>query len=474
MRPLEIALFVPLFLLLIPFPKTFQRKSTFVFSGLADLILVAHWLLEGYRWQMVPAFALTIILVAGRFLGLAKARPEWVTVVGRGVGALAVAVAALPPVLFPVPRLPEPGGPYQIGTLTYQWTDPARVEQYNPDPESPEAPRSIMVQIWYPALPAADAEPAPWLDRLDVAGPLIAGFFRLPPFFLDHATLVKTHGYAAAPPDPSGGRYPVLVYSHGWNGFRSANLNQSEALASRGYIVAAVDHTYGAMFTVFEDGQLAPNNRAILPAGPEDANYYRAAFQLEQTYAADLSFVLDQLALLDAGEIDGPLQGQLDLDRAGFFGHSTGGGAVVVACQQDERCQAGLAMDAWLEPLTDEALSTPLQQPFLFMRSENWASAENDARLARVVDGLEGPGYRMTILGTRHYDFTLLPLLTPLAAALGLKGPLEGSRTLAVISDYLVAFFDQHLKGLPQPLLDGPSDDHPEVEFERRKREIGD
>ena len=32
-----------------------------------------------------------------------------------------------------------------------------------------------------------------------------------------------------------------------------------------------------------------------------------------------------------------------------------------------------------------------------------------------------------------------------------------------VTSDYLLAFFDRHLKEKLSPLLDGPSPDHPEV-----------
>ncbi len=466
MRPLELILFLSLALLVIPFPKAVRRRSLFIFSGAAALILVLHLLLEGYRWQMVPAYALTIILVVAGALSLQKSVPAWLAVLGRALGGLAVILAILPPFLFPVPRLPEPGGPYAVGTVKFQWADPAREEAYNPDPNAPAAPREVMVQLWYPALPAPNAQTSPWMERLDVVGPEVARNLGLPPFFLDHAGLVRTHTYAAAPPDPAGGRYPVVVYSHGWTGFRANSLNQAEALASRGYIVAAVDHTYGAMVTVFNDGRVARNNPAILAGGEEDPAYWRAAGQLEATYAADLSFVLDQLARVESGAIASPLAGQMDLDRAGFFGHSTGGGAVVLACQRDARCQAGLSMDAWLAPLPEAALATPLAQPFLFMRSEVWASEQNDAHLARVLDSLAGPGYRLTILGTRHYDFTLLPLLTPLAPVLGLKGPLEGQRTLAVITDYLVAFFDQHLKSEHQPLLDGASPDYPEVMFE--------
>jgi hypothetical protein len=172
------------------------------------------------------------------------------------------------------------------------------------------------------------------------------------------------------------------------------------------------------------------------------------------------------LALIQSGQLNSPLVGQVDLARTGLYGHSTGGGAVVIACQQDARCRAGLGMDAWVMPVPDEFVETPLTQPFLFMRSEVWSSGDNDARLRRIAQGAAAPAYTLTILGTRHYDFTLLPLLTPLAPALGLKGPLEGRRAMAVITDYLVAFFDQYLKGEAQPLLAGASAAYPEVVFE--------
>jgi hypothetical protein len=62
-----------------------------------------------------------------------------------------------------------------------------------------------------------------------------------------------------------------------------------------------------------------------------------------------------------------------------------------------------------------------------------------------------------------------LPLLMPLAPALGLKGPINGQRGMAIITDYLLAFFDHTLKGQAQPLLDGPSPNYPEVTFENGK-----
>jgi predicted dienelactone hydrolase len=425
----------------------------------------AHLVVEGYRWQMVPLYVLTAIFVALNAPRLLGRRPKplkrgW-AVAGLVAGVLALVAAAAPPILFPVPVLPAPGGPYQVGTVTFQWTDPARLEGYS---TAPDDQRTIMVQVWYPAVPAANAQTAPWLDRLDVVGPLIAKFLNLPSFFLDHASLLKTHTYAGASADAASATYPVVVYSHGWTGFRTVNLNQSEALASHGYIAVAVDHTYGAMVTVFADGRVALNNPDALPSGVPDDVYQAATEVLEATYAADLSFTLDQLALVNAGTIPSPLTGKLDLDSVGVYGHSTGGGATVVMCAQDERCDAALSMDPWVGPVPRPVLAAGLRQPFLAMMSEQWSTGENNALLDELLAAGSGDNYKMVIAGTKHYDFTMLPLLTPLAPALGFKGPINGERGMQIVTDYLVGFFDAYLKGTGSAAREG----YPEVTWEAR------
>ena len=431
----------------------------------AMAVVIAHLLLEGGRWQMVPLYAAVAVLVvatAARLLRRtrrsASRRRAWAGVVA---GVVVVGLLGAPPILVPVPRLPDPGGGSEIGTVTFQCTDASRLEAYTP---APDDQRTLMVQIWYPALPQAGAKAAPWVDRLDVVGPRIADYLRLPGFFLDHAGLVQTNDYADAPADPGNAPYPVVIYSHGWNGFRSINLNQSEALASRGYIAVAVDHTYGAMVTVFADGHVALNNPAALPADAPEEAFQQATETLVATYAADLRYVLDQLALVSSGAIARPLAGRLDLGRVGVYGHSTGGGATVLLCAADPRCQAALGMDPWLGPVPRPVISAGLRQPYLAIMSEDWSSPANDALLDTLLATGSRDNEKMTIAGTNHYDFTLLPLLSPLAPALGLKGPIDGARGMQIITDSLVAFFDQHLKGGGG--LDRST--YPEVTFEDR------
>jgi hypothetical protein len=51
----------------------------------------------------------------------------------------------------------------------------------------------------------------------------------------------------------------------------------------------------------------------------------------------------------------------------------------------------------------------------------------------------------------------MVPFLSPVGAALGVKGPLEADRVAAINHAYLLAFFDSYLKGEPSALLDGPT-----------------
>ena len=297
---------------------------------------------------------------------------------------------------------------------------------------------------------------APWLDRVDVLGPALAARLNLPPYFLDHLKYVTTQSYLDAPVSPAETRYPVLLFSHGWGGFRAQNTHQAEQLASHGYIIAAIDHTYDAAATVFPDGRVALHNDAILSAATSPVELQAAAAQLVKQRVGDLAFVLDQLALLDAADPGGRFTGRLDLSRVGVFGHSMGGGTTIEFCAHDTRCQAALTMDAYLPPVSGDVYTTGLQQPWLAMFSERWPTAENNRLFDQLFHAPGRAAYEVRIAGTAHYDFSDIPSLTPLAPAMGLKGPLSGDRVTLIIDDYSLAFFDHILKQQPAPLLAEP------------------
>jgi len=456
-----------------------SQKRWQYWSSIAALgILLLHIGVEGYRWQMIPLYVLTfgnalhaLRLRSGQALRLRSTSTEsevrrsnrWIA-----IGMLILLVLLiLPPSLLPIPQTPAPSGTYPVGTYSMVLTDETRTEIYS---DQPDEARRIMLQLWYPAEMPANGTPAPWMDNVEIIGPAIAQYLELPNFFLNHIRYSKSHAYTNAVLSNDQDVYPLLLFSHGWNGFRAQNSYQMEELASHGYVVAAADHTYGSVVTAFPDGEVAFNNPAALPSERDMSaeEYRQTAKLLIDQWAGDMSLIIDRLSLQYSGILLGMFSGRLDLDHVGALGHSTGGGAIVEFCQRDVRCAAGLGMDTYLKPVSNATLSCGLQQPFLYMFSETWLKTDNQLLFDELYANSKGENFVMYISGTAHYDFTDLPAFSPLAPALGLKGPLNGDRVLEIINAYSLAFFDQYLRGENSDLLKGPSNEFPEVEFSQK------
>jgi hypothetical protein len=425
-----------------------------------------------FDWRLWPAGALLAVLLLTGF----RAR-EYGMLTGwrrRGViGLYALGLLLLPATaglmhILPVPELPAPDGPFPVGTITLVFEDPDREEVYS----AAGGHRRIVTQIWYPAIPDPDAEPVRWIKRLDVMGPAIAGYLNLPPFILNHLKNIRAHAFENALSAKEHGPFPAVVYSHGWTAFRNCATNQMEKLASHGFVCAAPDHAYGAMATVLPDGRVILNRPDILPPHSAPETVRRPAMeQLVDTYAGDVRLVLDRLEELNEGAIPSPLAGVIAMDRIGVFGHSTGGGAVVEVCAADSRVRAGLGLDPWVEPVSRDTFETRIQTPFFSMRSENWFRnrAENSARLARLLTAAEGRVYDTWVAESGHADFTLLPLLSPLASYFGPSGSIPADRIIPLTDTCLLAFFSQYLTGEKQALLGGPSPDWPELKWVARE-----
>ena len=475
MRPLEFTILpLNLIALLVVFlpVRPWQRWLRFL-PALLVLLTLVHLAVEQYRWPMLFSY----ILTAGLFLLSLPSliqpstapgkRGKWIYLVGAVALVWAVVGSGLP-VLMPVPQLPTPPGPYAVGSVLYDWTDSSRAETYSTDSS---AKRELMVQVWYPAQPDAGAKTAPFLDNFDIALPAMAQSVKFPAFATGHLRLVKTHTYDNAPIRAEGAPYPVVISSHGYTGYRTEGLSQMEALASSGYIAIAIEHPYATAFTIFSDGRVVYNDPAMLPpAGRNLPGDQAAREKLQAIVVADVRFVMDQLQLLNAGEVASPFAGKLDLQRIGLTGLSLGGGAITWTCQIDPRCKAGLAMDGWYEPIASSVLATPLRQPFMFMQSETqmW-KMDNLARLDSLYQGVNAPAYHLKFSGVLHNDFSDYPLETPLSAPLmHERGTLNGARTVKIVDNYILAFFDQYLKKQPSALLQGPSPDVPEVQFKSR------
>jgi len=91
-------------------------------------------------------------------------------------------------------KLPQPTGPYQIGTSYFALVDETRPEAFTEDPKDH---RELMMRCWYPAQSVTGAKPEPfWGKDTKEIGSLLAQFMRLPKTAFDDLALVQSHAYS--------------------------------------------------------------------------------------------------------------------------------------------------------------------------------------------------------------------------------------------------------------------------------------
>ena len=461
MRPLEIIIPVVLSVYLLwPHPRPFAIRLLPAFALVLSLI---HFATEGYRWQMIPIYGLTAILGLSALINGAMAPQsptDWKPIASSLTFVLLLLSTALP-ILLPVPVIPVPTGRYQVGTRLYELTDESRREIYSGQDEA----RRFMIQVWYPSDANASNKKAPWMANAEIYVPAIATYIDMPVFFLDHLALVKVPAYKESEVVKTDKGFPVILFSHGWNGFNAQNTSQALELASHGYVVVGVQHTYGAVITVFPDGTIANNNPSALASDDTPVEEYEViAHKLANQWAGDLGFVLNYLEELN-NDANSDFYQKLDLSRVGAYGHSTGGGAAIQFCGTDPRCKTLLGLDPFMRPVSYEVIDNGVTQPAFFMFSQRWADdvdSRNNELFNRFYPHVENSLGVVSIAGTAHYDFSDIPLLSPLTPQLGLKGPINGKRVTAIVNDYLLSFFEATLNGKSNSLFENPSP-YPEI-----------
>jgi dienelactone hydrolase len=371
--------------------------------------------------------------------------------------------------------LPAPTGPHRVGRASYDWVDSNRVEIYSVDPVQ----RELVVWIWYPAAPEPSSSVAPYLPDAWTATVEFLG--------VQSAGLV-CHSVRDAPL-ASVTRYPVLLLSP--SGFPPLLLGAlAEELASHGYVVVGVNHTYEPPVTVFNDGRVVAANPAatagtLAPQTGSHEEAFRARAEVCMNKAVDLSFVAEQLERIDSEPGD-RFNGKLDLTRLGALGHSFGGDASLQWCRADSRCRAAVNLDG---ALWTEVGNTGVARPVMQILGEHhefdvspeeavtlgmapytdWFSIEKAITFGgwRNVHEHARPGYTMRIAGATHISFLDIPFLPQAsvgpAAAMLSATTIDAQRMWRITSDLVLAFFAKHLSGTDTSLLDGANSVYPEV-----------
>lgn len=436
----------------------FSQKiiATKYISGVLLIVLLLHFLLEAYRWQMIPVYLIWLIaFITG--LRRSQKKPGTIIKVLKGFGlTLLLALGIFFPSVLPVFDLPQPRGPYTVGTRDILLElDREEVITAN---ESDR--RKLMIKVWYPSL-EKEGEMDPYIDKGGRHG--FALKYGLPESTFNYLDQVNTHVYRNL--NIADEKFPVLIFSHGYNSKANNYYALLSQIVSQGYVVLAVNHTYESTGSTFPDGSETYFNyeyaRKIEEGTWEDMKPVVAAFkedlsfkdrhpivkkglknyfvrEMVERWAKDLTDIVDHI---DSWNTSGFLKAKLDTDKIGVFGHSRGGGAAGETLLTDKRIKAGVNIDGvqW-----GRIVETSFEDPFLFI-SADWPEDKEDLNSHAYINKSRSVFYEARILSTGHSSFMDIPFMIPLEA-LSEAGDIEPETGIEISSKLITAFFDRYLK----------------------------
>ncbi len=189
-------------------------------------------------------------------------------------------------------------GEYKVGVRTLNFLNKGQVNILNSkNGDDPLYDRPITVEIWYPAiLPPGKKELVTYEDSfgspLDSTRPVV-------PFTFAGRALRD------AAPDRKSDAFPLVIVSHGYPGSRVLLSYLTENLASKGYVVVAIDHTE----STHSDQKGFASTLLNRPK--------------------DILFILNQIALAGESGSDSFLSGLADAGNTALIGYSMGGYGVM-------------------------------------------------------------------------------------------------------------------------------------------------
>jgi predicted dienelactone hydrolase len=314
--------------------------------------------------------------------------------------------------------------------------------------------RLFTIEVWYPATLGPGQT-----DQGDYPGVLTR----------DPAVVVTLRGRAVrdAAPRATGGGYPLVLVSHGYPGTRYLLSHLGENLASKGYVVASIDHKE----STYDDQKAFASTL-----------YHRPLDQL---------FVLDEMDRLGRAKSGSFLEGLVDASRSAIVGYSMGGyGALntigagfsqvtetrpavppnrmlaergasnpAYAKSIDPRIKAAIAIAPWgmQEGVWDAEGLKGIRIPVLFVAgSADDVSGYEKGTRAAFLGASNADRYLLTFVGANHN--AAAPIPAPVETYAARPGQTEGflhyadpvwdtARMNNILDHFATAFLGRLLKG---------------------------
>ncbi len=303
-------------------------------------------------------------------------------------------------------------GEYAVATKVFTIEDTNRIEPYSKKNEN----RKVTLQLWYPEV------------------------------------------------DNHTEKFPLLIFSHGSFGFKGSNLSTFMELASNGYVVLSIDHTYYSFFTRQTDGNMVIVDQtflndvmAVQNDDYDDDITYKLTKEWLDTRLKDMNLVIDFVMDNTVNNREDTVFQLIDTDKIGVFGHSIGGACAAQLGRIRDDIDAVVVVDGTLLGeelefnnnqlvLNNEPYPIPILDIF---NEEHYKEALEDKDIyPNMVMAHNAIDCRQIVFkDAGHLNFTDLPLFSPFLASLLGTGEIDSRYCIETMNQVILSYFDHYLKG---------------------------
>ncbi|MCB5185460.1 hypothetical protein LG201_09630 [Methylobacillus gramineus] len=487
----DLILTIALLIMLSSWFFTVPKNNKWLWMSVMAVIGICIWSIAEDRWQAWSGLIVGVVVASGLLAGQRFNHSRIRMQISGFCISLTVLLSIAVLWLFPIPDLPKPSGPHAVGVKTFELVDHNRLGVFT---QNKAEPRRLLIRVWYPATRPQHQAPQPYLSADETQYTIrgIGEFIGFSPLFT-YMRNAQTNSFADAPLIKGASQLPTVFFSHGYASSLGWNTVLMEHLASHGYVIYSIQHTHDALPTVFADHTIADTDPELIAAArkssigagilpPTMSKSFTAHSISEQLIAhvdgamemlsekqrlvvesapvwvQDRLFVHDQLQHSVVPSSVHSIVAASNLTRTGEMGLSFGGSVSGAVCMLDSRCGAVVNIDGG--DFHYLPVNADLGKPLLMLHSDidlfykSFGIEKSYTRRSLndfAYESFEHAGdhpdiHRIQLKGVTHNglsDFSLF-LRTPLSDML--IGPTPATKAINMENDFILGFFDKHLR----------------------------
>lgn len=329
-------------------------------------------------------------------------------------------------------KIPTPSGPYFVSTKTFTIKDDNRKEIFGPHPG--EETHLITSRIFYPVNPSdtEGQEKAYYMSRA-VAKGLKREYFVKNDYDKKCAAGENFAVYYENIKPIEGQKFPLLIFSHGFKSYKEGNSFLLSEIASHGYIVISIGHTYASLAETHEGGietyaDKSLSKKLVSPFIPgyiemikcakkkgTPKDLYDEFLKVQNKYCKFNITILDEWTKDTLSVVEYAKDNFSDIidfnPGIAVSGHSLGGAVAYNLCQKYDEFACGLNIDGGL---FGEYEGMTMTKPFFQICSEANVNVETKPLINKTA-----PCYRALFKKIKHIAFADIKYFIPSTAVTG-------------------------------------------------------